>query len=135
MAEETFKLVLETKLNDILGDEFKQYMHEEFYRLMFNRIPFLTGNLASTENVPKKQRVNMSPEEAMQKGLSGGHITKDGILFTADYATRQYYTNKNRMLWAQKTFESDKDALVKRLQEYISKERKPWARVKLFFCG
>lgn len=121
MAEEAFSLVLNRKLSEILDDNFRLYVHEEFYKLMIDRIPFLTGNLASTQNVPKKQRINMSPAEAMKTGLSSGHITKDSIWFSADYAARQYYTNPNKAQWAQRTFEADKGTLIKRLEEYLDR--------------
>lgn len=127
MAEESFKLILERGLNTIIDDDFKQYMHEEFYKLMFPYIPYDTGTLASTT---EDKILNLSDEQSMNIGLTSGNIDSSGITFNAPYAVRSYYENRNwhkekhplaTEEWAEAAMNAHEQELINRLQEYADR--------------
>lgn len=132
MAEESLKLVIENVLNKTLDDNFYEFMHEEFYKLMFKYIPYNTGVLASTTDVFVDENNYLSDEMSMSLGLSSGNISADGITFTAPYAEDTYYntfgfnwhTDKHPNAtsnWAKVALESEGETLKAALEEYLNR--------------
>lgn len=130
MAEERFKLILENAINNILDDDFKTYMHEEFYKLMHKYIPYDTGNLASTLNIEYPLGYTMNDETSISIGLTSGNIDSTGITFNADYAEECYYGNKifkqekhplATSNWGEIAFISEQENLINKLNEYIDR--------------
>ena len=135
----SLKLTLETALNDLIDDNFKQFMHEEFYKLMFPYIPYDRGAMASLMDEPREHRFFIPDEYAMSIGISSGNIMPDGILFPAYYATNVYYnTTSDKSIrwstnihhdhhplatdhWDEKAMEAHEEELINTLEEYLNR--------------
>lgn len=131
MSEERFKILIEKGIDDIIDDEFKKYMHEEFYKLMFPYIPYDTGALASTTDYELNLfNIKLSEEQSMNIGLTSGNIDTEGITFNAPYAEDAYYNQQNwhkdkhplaTSEWGQVAFNAHEQELVNTLQEYLNR--------------
>lgn len=130
MAEERFKVLIEKGIDDIIDDEFKKYMHEEFYKIMFPYIPYDRGALAGLMDEPIYNKFFIPDEFSMAIGLSSGNITSEYIMFPASYAEDDYYNQKNwhkdkhplaTSEWGQVAFNAHEQELVNTLQEYLNR--------------
>lgn len=126
-AEESFKLTIEKGISFIIDDEFKQFMHEEFYKIMFPYIPYDTGELSSTTN---ETYGSLTDEQSMSIGLLSGNIDETGITFDAPYAARDYYESRNWRRekhplatenWGEEAFNAHEQELINTLQEYTDR--------------
>ena len=143
MPKETFALELEKEINNALDDNFKIFMHQEFYKLMFPYIPFRTGCLSSTlseTNYPIKEPVIADDEYAISLALNiyaislalnSGNIDETGIEFTANHAEDCYYGGRTfnptyhplaTANWGEIAFNANKEELENILTDYLERK-------------
>lgn len=134
MPKETFTIELEKEINNALDDNFKIFMHQEFYKLMFPYIPFRTGCLSSTlaeTNYPIKEPGIANDEYVISLALNSGNIDETGIEFTANHAEDCYYGGRTfnptyhplaTANWGEIAFNANKEELENILTDYLERK-------------
>lgn len=135
MSDRRFEFALKDSLNKYIDDEFKIFMHQEFYKFMLPYIPFRTGCLSSTlteYEYPVNEPYTVGDEYVTNLAFNSGNITESGIQFNSDYAEKCYYTTGifNQIFhplatsyWGDLAFNSHKDELENILTEYLERKK------------
>lgn len=89
-TNKSVSLYMEEELKQYMTPEATEFLLSEWYRFMFQYIPFRTGMLASlAEPVIDGISPQLTPEQAMLMGLDSISQTKNYIHFRAPYASVQ----------------------------------------------
>lgn len=125
MAQISIKVPLDKYTMQALKPEAKTFALTEWYRYMFDYIPFRTGTLASLQEFEG----NYSPAEAMAIGMQQIESDKLFIRFTAKYAQRMYYGEDfnfskdqhplAQALWGDVAFELHGEQIINAIKKYI----------------
>lgn len=129
MARVSVKAILDKPLARLMTPDAKRFLLMEWYRLMFQYIPFRTGVLASGMDAVEDAKP-MTPEMAAEIMLAS---IDQQIVFRAIYAIRLYYGddfNFSRELhplaqarWAEAAWADHGQQIMEALKNYAIRQR------------
>lgn len=135
MSKITFSISLQEELFNLVDDDFKTFMHQEFYKIMLPYIPFATGCLSSTLNEEqyKKEQGIANDDYVTSLAMNRGNINANGITFNSSYAEECYYATRSfnpsyhplaTSSWGDVAFSANKEQLEKTLTDYLERKTK-----------
>ena len=126
---------MEKELQRYMTPEATEFLLSEWYRFMFQYIPFRSGMLASlAEPITDGITPNLTPEKALLMGLNSISETKTYIHFRAPYASVQNdgddfnFTKDLHPLaqahWEQVAADLHSESIVNAVKKYIANKKR-----------
>lgn len=137
--EKSVSFYMEQELQKHMTPEAKNYALVSWYKQMFPYIPFDTGILASTIEIPEEERkkkdIRFTPEEAKEIGINEIKSNPDNVIhFKSPYATRQYYGEDfnfrhdqhslAQARWGEVAADLHGDEIVQELKDFVKRSEK-----------